>query len=157
MKEEYCPNNEIQRLFPHLVAPENKMIEQYIYGLASQIRRMVVATEPRIIQNAISKVGVLTDEAVRNGSLKRRWQRIEARPKTVTSLNAKNPTTARGVCYECGGTDHYKSACPRLNRALGKRGNHLNQAMAIEGGQGPGNNKNPTCGRAFVMGAEEAR
>nr|GEW89066.1 putative reverse transcriptase domain-containing protein [Tanacetum cinerariifolium] len=79
------------------------------------------------------------------------------RPKMVTPLNAKNPTTARGVCYECGGTDHYKSPCPRLNRALRKRGNHPNQAMAIEGGQGHGNNKNLTCGRAFVMGAEEAR
>nr|GEZ71182.1 hypothetical protein [Tanacetum cinerariifolium] len=75
MKEEYCPNNEIQRLFPHLVAPENKMIERYIYGLASQIRGMVEATEPRIIQNAILKVGVLTDEAVRNGSLKRSGER----------------------------------------------------------------------------------
>ncbi|GJU98277.1 putative reverse transcriptase domain-containing protein [Tanacetum coccineum] len=32
-----------------------------------------------------------------------------------------------------------------------------NQAMAIEGGQGRGNNGNPTRGRAFMMGAEEAR
>ncbi|GJV11038.1 putative reverse transcriptase domain-containing protein [Tanacetum coccineum] len=29
--------------------------------------------------------------------------------------------------------------------------------MAIEGGQGRGNNGNPVCGRAFVMGADEAR
>ncbi|GKC18204.1 putative reverse transcriptase domain-containing protein [Tanacetum coccineum] len=75
----------------------------------------------------------------------------------VNLQNAKNLTAARGVCYECGGTDHYKSACSRSNRAPGQGGNRPNQAMAIEGGQGRGNNGNPARGRAFVMGAEEAR
>ncbi|GJS15011.1 hypothetical protein Tco_0409483 [Tanacetum coccineum] len=32
---------------------------------------MVVATEPTTIQSAILKVGVLTDEAIRNGSLRK--------------------------------------------------------------------------------------
>ncbi|GJU90211.1 reverse transcriptase domain-containing protein [Tanacetum coccineum] len=98
MKEEYCPSNEMQkletefwshamvgaghavytdrfhmlaRLVPHLVTPETKKTEMYIYGLALQIRRMVAATELRTIQSVILKAGVLTDEAVRNGSLKR--------------------------------------------------------------------------------------
>ncbi|GJS98190.1 reverse transcriptase domain-containing protein [Tanacetum coccineum] len=187
------------------------------------------ATKPRIIQNAILKAGVLTDEAVRNRSLKRSGERrgddgesstegnvkgdnkkartgkvfaiitnpvrkeytgltpkstnynfhhvpemtcrmcmncnrlghfakdCRARLKMVTPLNARNPTTARGVCYKCDGTDQYKSACPRLNREPGQRGYHPNQAMAIEGGQGHGNNGNPARGRAFVMGGEEAR
>ncbi|GKC32218.1 putative reverse transcriptase domain-containing protein [Tanacetum coccineum] len=78
-------------------------------------------------------------------------------PNMVTSLNTRNPTAARGGCYECGGTDQYKSACPMLNRAPRQRGNHPNQSMAIEGGQGHGKNGNPAHGRAFVMGAEEAR
>ncbi|GKC90388.1 reverse transcriptase domain-containing protein [Tanacetum coccineum] len=102
MKEEYCPSNEMQkletefwnhamagaghsayidrlhelaRLVPHLVTPETKMIERYIYGLALQICRMVAATEPPTIQSAILKVGVLIDEAVRNESLKRSGER----------------------------------------------------------------------------------
>ncbi|GJZ17166.1 hypothetical protein Tco_0553289 [Tanacetum coccineum] len=142
--------------------------------------------------------GVLIDEAVRNGSLKRTGERrgdgvrreytgstpkctncnfhhhpetpcracnrlghfaknYRARPKMVNLLNARNPTAARGECYECGGTDHYKAACLRLNRAPGQGGNRQNQTLAIEGGQGRRNNGNPARGRAFMMGAEEAR
>nr|GEU65669.1 reverse transcriptase domain-containing protein [Tanacetum cinerariifolium] len=36
--------------------------------------------------------------------------------------------------------DHYNSACPMLNRAPGQGGNLPNQALAIKGGQGRGNN-----------------
>nr|GEW73678.1 hypothetical protein [Tanacetum cinerariifolium] len=78
-------------------------------------------------------------------------------PRMMNPLNAKNPTTARGACFVCGGSDHNKSAYPRLNRAQVQRGNRLNQAMAIEGGQARGNNRNLTRGRAFVIGADEAR
>ncbi|GKD64000.1 hypothetical protein Tco_1306108 [Tanacetum coccineum] len=187
-----------------------------------QIRGMVAATEPPTIHNAILKVVVLTDKAVRNGSLKRnggesskegnvkgdnkraRTGKVFATitnpfrkeytgsepictncnfhhnpetpcrmcmncnrlwhfakdcrigPRIVNPLNAKNLTTTHGACFECGGTNDNQSACPRLNRAPGQGGNHPNQAMAIEGGQGRGNNGNLTRGRAFVMGAEEA-
>ncbi|GJT83140.1 putative reverse transcriptase domain-containing protein [Tanacetum coccineum] len=55
-----------------------------------------------------------------------------AGPKMVTLLNAKNTTTARRACYECGGMDHYNLACLRLNRAPGQGGNYPNQAMAIK-------------------------
>ncbi|GJZ93545.1 putative reverse transcriptase domain-containing protein, partial [Tanacetum coccineum] len=51
--------------------PESRKIERYVYGLASQIRGMVTATEPKTIQKAVQIFGVLTDEAVRNGSIKK--------------------------------------------------------------------------------------
>ncbi|GKD64232.1 hypothetical protein Tco_1306340, partial [Tanacetum coccineum] len=64
-----------EELVPHLITPETKRIERYIYGLAPQICGMVAATEPLTIQSAILKAEVLTDEAVRNGSLKRSGER----------------------------------------------------------------------------------
>ncbi|GJZ96740.1 putative reverse transcriptase domain-containing protein [Tanacetum coccineum] len=148
---------------------------------------MMAATDPPTIQSAILQAGVLTDEAVRNGSLKRSGKRrgdsresskegnvkgnnkrartgkvfatitTLAGPRMVNLLNARNLTTARGACFDCGSTDHYKSTCPMLNRAPEQGGNYANQAMAIEGGQGRGNNGNLARGRVFVMGPEESR
>ncbi|GKC20965.1 hypothetical protein Tco_1023115, partial [Tanacetum coccineum] len=68
-REDIYPVNEM--LVRHLVTPENKRIERYIYGLASQIRGMVTTTEPVTIQKAMPKAGTLTDEAIRNGLLKK--------------------------------------------------------------------------------------
>nr|GEZ79195.1 hypothetical protein [Tanacetum cinerariifolium] len=48
------------------------------------------------------------------------------------------------------------SACPRLNRAQGPRGNHPNQVVANNEGQGRGNQENQARGRVFMLGAEEA-
>ncbi|GKB33032.1 hypothetical protein Tco_0872433 [Tanacetum coccineum] len=163
---------------------------------------MVATTNPTTIQSAILKVRELTDEAIRNGSLRKNSKKrgndgdpskdgnvkgdnkrsrtgkafsTTTNPvrKEYTSLARKctncnfhhhpetpccmNPTAARGACFECGGTNHYNAACLRLNRAPGQGGSHTNQALAIDGGQGHGNNGNPTHGRAFLMGAEEAR
>nr|GEX52994.1 reverse transcriptase domain-containing protein [Tanacetum cinerariifolium] len=67
--------HELARLVPHLIIPETKRIKRYIYGLALQIREMVVAIEPPTIQNVILKVEVLTDETVRNGSLEMTGER----------------------------------------------------------------------------------
>ncbi|GKE06220.1 reverse transcriptase domain-containing protein [Tanacetum coccineum] len=76
IKGEYCPSNKIQRLetrfwshfmvgtdlfydlarlVPHLVTPDNKRIERYIYGLAPQICRMVAATEPPMVVSRVRK------------------------------------------------------------------------------------------------------
>ncbi|GKF21842.1 reverse transcriptase domain-containing protein, partial [Tanacetum coccineum] len=63
--------HELSRLVPHLVTLESRMIERYVYGLALQIRGMVATTEPKTIQKAVQISGELTDEAVRNGSIKK--------------------------------------------------------------------------------------
>ncbi|GKD57657.1 putative reverse transcriptase domain-containing protein, partial [Tanacetum coccineum] len=193
--------HELARLVPHLVTPESRTIKRYVYGLAPQIRGMVAATEPKTIQKAMQISGALTDEAVRNGSIKKVKKRGNVRepskdrsgkddnkrtrtvnafattmnpigrenmgtwpkcitcnsyyapggpcciffncnrpghlardcrgvPRNVNLVNAKNLTVR--ACYECGSTDHYQ-------------------------GQGRGNQGNQDRGRAFMLGAEEAR
>ncbi|GKD50459.1 putative reverse transcriptase domain-containing protein, partial [Tanacetum coccineum] len=67
-------------------------------------------------------------------------------PRNVNYVNARNPTVK--ACYECGSTDHVRSACPRLNRAQGPEEHRPNQVVANNGGQGHGNQRN------FVTGLE---
>ncbi|GJX48685.1 hypothetical protein Tco_0273875 [Tanacetum coccineum] len=77
-------------------------------------------------------------------------------PRMVNPMNARNQTTAHGACYECRGTNHFKAACPRLNQAQRPGRNRLNQALAINGGEGRRNNDKQARGMAFMLGAEEA-
>ncbi|GJW49614.1 reverse transcriptase domain-containing protein [Tanacetum coccineum] len=179
--------HELARLVPHLATPEGKRIERYVYGLVLQIRGIVAATEPKIIQKTVQIAGTLTDEALRNKSIKKNPEkrgnrrepskdrngrednkRTRTRNVFATTINpvrrentgvvpncttynthhppeapchacfnynrpghfAKdcrvvprngNPINTRNLivraCYECGSTDHIKSACPRLNQA----------------------------------------
>ncbi|GJS21264.1 reverse transcriptase domain-containing protein [Tanacetum coccineum] len=123
-----------------------------------ELDRMVAATEPNTIQKAVQISGALTDEAIRNGSIKKVKDRsgrddnkktttgnvftttinpdCRGVPRNVNPVNARNPTVR--ACYECGSTNHVKSACPRLNRAQQPEGNRPNQAAANNGGQGRG-------------------
>nr|GEW61695.1 hypothetical protein [Tanacetum cinerariifolium] len=155
--------HELARLVPYLVTPESRMIKRCIYVLALQIRRMVEAMEPKTIQKAMQISGALTDEAVRNGSIKKVEKRGNVGEpnkdkgvlRNVNPVNARNPTVR--ACYECGSTDHVRSACLRLNRAQGLEENRPNQVVANNEGQGRGNQGNPARGGAFMLGAEEAR
>nr|GEW57279.1 hypothetical protein [Tanacetum cinerariifolium] len=134
-----------------------------------KLGRMVVATEPQTIQKAVQISGALTDEAVRNGSIKKIEKRrnvgepskdksghlakdCKGVPRNVNLVNARNPTVR--ACSEFGSTDHIRSACPRLNRAQGLEENHPNQVAANNGGQGHGNQGNQTKGKAFMLGAK---
>ncbi|GKF08988.1 reverse transcriptase domain-containing protein [Tanacetum coccineum] len=63
--------HELARLVPHLVTPDSRKIKRYVYGLAPQIHEMVAATEPKTIQKVVQISSALTDEAVRNESIKK--------------------------------------------------------------------------------------
>ncbi|GJV29216.1 reverse transcriptase domain-containing protein, partial [Tanacetum coccineum] len=52
--------------------------------------------------------------------------------RNVNPVNARNPTVR--ACYECGSTEHVRSAYPKLNRAQGPEENHPNQVAANNGG-----------------------
>nr|GEW60039.1 hypothetical protein [Tanacetum cinerariifolium] len=78
--------HELDRLVPHLVTPESRNIKRYVYGLALQIRRMVAATKLKTIQKAMQISSALTDEAVRNGSIKK----VDKRGNVVEPSKDKN-------------------------------------------------------------------
>ncbi|GJU58379.1 putative reverse transcriptase domain-containing protein [Tanacetum coccineum] len=61
--------HELAKLVPHMVTPESSRIKMYINRLAPQICGMLRATQPTTIQSAFLKAGILTDEAVRCGTL----------------------------------------------------------------------------------------
>nr|GEV72896.1 hypothetical protein [Tanacetum cinerariifolium] len=86
--------HELAKLVPHLVTPESKRIERYINELAPQIHGMLRATQPTMIHSVILKAGILTDEAVRCGTLTRS---SEKRKKVeVTSKQGEG-----GLCRLC--------------------------------------------------------
>ncbi|GKE81471.1 reverse transcriptase domain-containing protein, partial [Tanacetum coccineum] len=120
--------HELARLVLHLVTPESRMIERYVYGLAPQICGMVAATEPKTIQKAMQISGALIDEAVRNGSIK----------KVEKIGNVGEPRKDRS------GRDDNKRT---------RTGNVFTTTV----NPGRGNQGNQARGRAFMLGAEEAR
>nr|GEV24918.1 retrotransposon protein, putative, Ty3-gypsy subclass [Tanacetum cinerariifolium] len=58
-------------------------------------------------------------------------------PRNVNLVNVRNLTHAHGAYYECGSTDHFRPACPRLNRAQGPGGNRPNPVAANNRGIEP--------------------
>ncbi|XP_024984064.1 uncharacterized protein LOC112519990 [Cynara cardunculus var. scolymus] len=62
--------HELAKLVPHMVTPEEKRIDRYIWGLAPEIRRMVTSANPTTIQHTVVLANRLTNDAVRSGILK---------------------------------------------------------------------------------------
>ncbi|GJY90220.1 putative reverse transcriptase domain-containing protein [Tanacetum coccineum] len=194
--------------------------------LFHELARMVAAMKPKTIQKAVQISGALTDEVMRNGSIKKvekrgnvgepsmdkngrddnkrtrtgnafattvnlvgrqntgTWPKCttcnsyhapggpccicfnfnrlghlakgcKGVPRNMNPVNTRNPTVR--AYYECGSTDYVRSACPRWNRAQEPGENRPNQIAANNEGQGHGNQGNQARGRAFMLGAEEAR
>ncbi|GJU63386.1 putative reverse transcriptase domain-containing protein [Tanacetum coccineum] len=168
--------HELARLVPHLVTPKSKRIERGEPSKDRNVRddnkrtrtgnafatttnpvgRENMGTEPKC---TTCNTHHLPEEPCRTcftcnrpGHFAKDCRDV---PRNVNPVNARN-LTAR-ACYECGSTDHIRPACPRLNQAQGPGGNRPNQALAINRGQGRGNQGNQVRGRAFMLGPEEAR
>ncbi|GKB11623.1 putative reverse transcriptase domain-containing protein [Tanacetum coccineum] len=163
--------HELDRLVPHLVTPEGKRIERKDRNVrddkkrtrtgnafaktANPVRGGYTGTAPKCTTCNYHHSPETPCHTCLNCNRPRHFAkdcRVVAR--NVNPINARN-LVAR-TCYECNSTDHIKVACPRLNQAQRPGGNHQNQVVAINGGQGRGNQGNQERGKAFMLGAEEA-
>ncbi|GJX05872.1 putative reverse transcriptase domain-containing protein [Tanacetum coccineum] len=92
--------HELAKLVSYLVTPEAKRVTRYINGLPSQIRGMLRATQPATIQAVILTAGILTDEAVRSGTLakagEKRKERDEASKSKSVGKDEKKGKGGRG-------------------------------------------------------------
>ncbi|GJY46217.1 putative reverse transcriptase domain-containing protein [Tanacetum coccineum] len=115
--EEYCPDDEIQklesefwnhkmvgsnidgytarlhelaRLVPHMVTPENQRFNRYIRGLAPEIREHVTSFKPTTIQSAISMANRLTTDGIKNGIFKK---------QEIAGNKKRSRTSAASVCW----------------------------------------------------------
>ncbi|GJZ18491.1 hypothetical protein Tco_0554614 [Tanacetum coccineum] len=163
--------HELARLVPHLVTPESRMIERYVYGLAPQIRGMVAATEPKTIQKAMQISGVLTDKAVRKGSIKKfdkrgnvgepskdrsgrddnkRTRTVNAFATTVNPVGRENT----GTWPKCTTCNSYHApgrpcrTCFNYNRP----GHLARDCRGVPRNVNPVNARNPTVKACYVCG-----
>nr|GEU42826.1 putative reverse transcriptase domain-containing protein [Tanacetum cinerariifolium] len=176
IRKELCPNNEMQkletkfwchamvgaghavytdrfhklaRLVPHLVTLENKRIEMYIYGLALHIRAKVAATGPTTIQSVVLKSGMLTDEAIRNGSLRKNTKNRGNGRELSRDDNKRSRTRREFATTTNPVRKMYTGTTPKcINCSF-----HHNPEIPYR----HGNNGNQACEGAFIIGAEEAR
>ncbi|GKE54183.1 putative reverse transcriptase domain-containing protein, partial [Tanacetum coccineum] len=123
-REEFCPVNEIQKLetkfWNHaMVGAGHAAYTDRFHELARPVPHLVTPENKRI--KSCNRLGHLAKDC-------------RVVPRMVNPVNDRNSTAARGACFKCGGTNHFKAACPRLweQRQLG-------------------------MSRAFMLGAEEAR
>nr|GEY41575.1 hypothetical protein [Tanacetum cinerariifolium] len=142
-------NENVQENVKNVLVNGNRNIERYVYGLALQIHEMVAATEPKTIQKAVQIFGALTDEAVRNGSIKKVETRGNVRePSKDKSGRDDNKRNRTGNVFASTknpiGRENMERNCP-------------NQVVANNKGHGHGNQGNQARGRPFMLGAEEAR
>ncbi|GKD79597.1 putative reverse transcriptase domain-containing protein, partial [Tanacetum coccineum] len=160
---EFCPNHEMQRLETELwnhamVCAGHAAYTDRFHELARLVPHLVTPESRKIKREpSKDKNGRDDNKRTRTGNAFATTTNPDCRsmPRNVNPVNARNPTVR--ACYECGSTDHVRSACPRLNRAQGPRENRPNQVVANNEGHGRENKENQAMGRAFMLGAEEAR
>nr|GEX14379.1 hypothetical protein [Tanacetum cinerariifolium] len=189
--------HELARLVPYLVTLKSRKIKRYVYGFSPQIREIMAATEPKTMQKAVQIFSALTDEAVRNGSIKKVKKRgnvgepskdkngkddnkrtrtendfsttenhvgrenTGAWLKCTTCNSYHAPVGPCRTCFNCNRLGHLAKDCrdvPRNVNPVNARNPTVRACYECAStDHGRGNQKNQARGRAFMLGAEEAR
>ncbi|GKD86789.1 putative reverse transcriptase domain-containing protein, partial [Tanacetum coccineum] len=161
----------LSRLVPHLVTPENKRIEMYIYGLAPQICGMVAAMKPETIQKVMQKGEPGRDRNVRDDNKRTRTRNAFATtanpmrreylgttPKCTNCNLHHTPESLYRACFNYNHLGHLAKDCrvgPRMVNSVNARNPTAAHGTCFEC-SGHGNNDNWACGGAFMLGIEEA-
>ncbi|GJU01661.1 putative reverse transcriptase domain-containing protein [Tanacetum coccineum] len=120
-------------------------------------------TEPTGLAIRKSMIWYTLKKRCEASSICSRTQIGESSQATYQGRNGGEPSKDRNGRYDNKrtriGNDFATTTNPirKENTGSEAKGNHQNQVVAVNGGQGRGNNGNQACGRAFMLGAEEAR
>ncbi|GKB48804.1 hypothetical protein Tco_0899557 [Tanacetum coccineum] len=148
---------QLQNLLPVILAQvgnqgnvgnqNGNVVNENVQENVRNIYGMVEAMEPKTMQKAVQISGALTNEAVRNGSIKKVEKRGHVgEPSKDKNCKDDNKRTGTGNAF---------ATTAKPAQRLGV--NPHNQVVAVNGGQSRGNQGNQARGKAFMLGAEEAR
>nr|GEY28899.1 reverse transcriptase domain-containing protein [Tanacetum cinerariifolium] len=170
--EEFCPSNEMEKLenefWNHTMLGANHVAYTDRFHELAKLVSHLVTPESLRIKSAILTVGILTNEAVRCGTLTKRNDKKkemeESSKQGSTWKDNKKYKTGSGfvaivppkkdnvrmghnqkACYECGSLDHLCYDCPKWKQANGQ----VRNPLALEGNRNTQNNGNQARGRAF--------
>ncbi|GKA42799.1 hypothetical protein Tco_0735459 [Tanacetum coccineum] len=102
-------------IVPRMVTLKSSLIKRYINGMAPQIRGMLRATQPTTIQSVVLKAGILTNEAIRCGTLTKgndkrkemeesippRNDNVNTHPKCDRCYTFLPENASCKLCYNC--------------------------------------------------------
>ncbi|KAD3337823.1 hypothetical protein E3N88_33344 [Mikania micrantha] len=140
LKEEYCPQNEIQKLegfwnykmegseieqyttrfhewckqCPEMVTPDYRKIDPYVSGLPKQIQSLITTTDPTLIQPTICLAYHLTNQAVAQGKLPKRGEHLKSQDykrKRETS-HSQTPSSQQMQLHNQSATTNDSTATP---------------------------------------------
>ncbi|GJV04818.1 putative reverse transcriptase domain-containing protein [Tanacetum coccineum] len=145
MTDKYCPRTEIKKLeveLWELKVKESDKIEKYVGGLPDMIHESVVASKPKIMQEATEMAIKVMDKRIRTfadrqtenkrknnmGDLNPYAQNVTITTMVHVLLNATNATKLAILLVAIEG--HFKRECPKLK-------NNNNRGNQVRGGNAP--------------------
>ncbi|GKF04425.1 putative reverse transcriptase domain-containing protein, partial [Tanacetum coccineum] len=174
------PSHEMQKLeselWNHAMVGAGHAVytDKYMYGLAPQIRGMVAATKPKTIQKAVQISGALTNEAVRNGTIKKvekrgnvgepskdkngrddnkRTRTVNAFATTVNPVGREN-TGTWPKCTICN-SFHAPGGLCRISYNCNRLGHLVRDCKSVPRNVNPVNARTPTVRACYECGSTD--